>query len=158
MKNRYIITEEVLIKLLRDADHLSQLKQIGVSKLKKSHLNYASLMAMSEYDLREQAEVVARRTNSHVRHFVHTKGWVERERLKNEAGIVYERNDGRGYQVAYQQAGAEQTFAVGMPVYDSYNHKLGYLGLGLYENLNCSSSDSFHEAIPMSMWSIEQPT
>ena len=59
--------------------------------------------------------------------------------------------------VAYEQKGANDTFSIGMPVYDKDNHLMGYLGIGFYHNLNYSIRFN-GESIPVERWEICNPT
>lgn len=80
---------------------------------------------------------------------------VDEELLQYSAGIVAKY--GSGFIVTYQQKGAEETFSIGQPVYDRARNKLGYLGLGMYKNLDYSGCRS-GELIPCECWSICNPT
>lgn len=51
--------------------------------------------------------------------------------LQYYAGVICEDGD-----ITYQQAGAEETFSIGMPVYDMNNQEIGRLSVGLFDNLN----------------------
>ena len=77
------------------------------------------------------------------------------------AGEVCELSDGN-YIVGYCTAGAEDTFSIGQPVYDADSNLLGYLGIGLFENLNNATSllpDEFKDVrIPSYYWRICLPT
>lgn len=81
---------------------------------------------------------------------------ISEDDLKYSAGTVKQYDDGR-FIVAYQQRGAEDTFSVGMPVYDENDYKMGYLGIGLFNNLDYA--DRYNgESIPVYHWEIMKPT
>jgi len=61
------------------------------------------------------------------------------------------------FTVADEQIGAKETFSVGQPVYDVDNNLMGYLKIGLYENLDYSNSYNGEE-IPVESWEIGNPT
>lgn len=53
------------------------------------------------------------------------------------------------------------TFSIGMPVYDTEDNLMGYLGIGLYYNLNYSegyTGEYNGESIPVECWQICKPT
>lgn len=75
--------------------------------------------------------------------------------LKYNAGSVHQY--GSKFIVSYEQRGASDTFAIGMPVYDKDNNLMGYLGIGLYNNLDYSSRYN-GESIPVYHWEIMKPT
>lgn len=64
------------------------------------------------------------------------------------AGTVSERN-GR-FIIGYAMKGAENTFSIGQPVFDAQNNLMGYLGVGLYDNLNYAAETR----IPCYYWEI----
>jgi len=74
------------------------------------------------------------------------------------------RNDyeepGTTYYVAYEQQGAADTFSVGMPVYDKEKNLMGFLGVGLWQNLNYAKGDMTPDgvSIPVERWEIRNPT
>jgi hypothetical protein len=53
-----------------------------------------------------------------------------------------------------------ETFTIGQPVYDSDNNLMGYLGVGLYKNLDYAhDKDKYNgEKIPSEKWEIRNPT
>lgn len=66
--------------------------------------------------------------------------------------------DGR-YHVAYAQRGAEETFSIGQPVYDSDNNLMGYLEIGVLDSLDYATNGKFNgESIPVEYWGIGKPT
>ena len=68
------------------------------------------------------------------------------------AGVVCER-DGN-YLIGYEMQGAEETFSIGQPVYDKDKNIMGWLGIGLFENLNYSAK----VRVPCEYWQICLPT
>lgn len=56
--------------------------------------------------------------------------------------------------ITNQQIGAEETFAVGMPVYDEGNNELGRLSVGSFEHLNYHAPES-DVSIPVHYWKID---
>jgi len=56
--------------------------------------------------------------------------------------------------IAEEQAGARETFSIGQPVYDKDGNPLGYLGIGLYENLDYAVG----VRVPVEYWRICLPT
>lgn len=56
--------------------------------------------------------------------------------------------------VTGQQRGAEDTFSLGMPIYDEAGSFLGKLELGLFDNLNYSSKTKEGLDIPVEKWMI----
>lgn len=73
---------------------------------------------------------------------------------KYDAGIVCMENG--NYMVGYEMKGAKETFSVGQPVYDEDKNLMGYLGIGMYENLDYSTYG--HIRIPVEYWMICLPT
>lgn len=73
---------------------------------------------------------------------------------KYDAGIVYK--NGNDFIIAYEQGGAEDTFSIGQPVYDKDGNLMGYMGIGLYANLDYSTEGQIR--IPVEHWSICLPT
>ena len=61
---------------------------------------------------------------------------------------------GNGYMVAYEMEGAKETFSIGQPVYDKDKNIMGWLGIGLFENLNYSAK----VRVPCEYWQICLPT
>ena len=58
------------------------------------------------------------------------------------------------YLIAEETKGARETFSIGQPVYDKEGNLLGYLGIGLYENLDYATEIR----IPVEYWKICLPT
>jgi len=80
--------------------------------------------------------------------------------LKYSAGRVcglYGEGSSLAYSITEYQAGAEETFTVGQPVYDTDNNLLGYLKITLYEHLNYDGRFN-GETIPVEEWQIGNPT
>lgn len=69
--------------------------------------------------------------------------------LSYKAGEICEEGD-----ITNQQAGAEETFAIGMPIYDVNGNEIGKLGIRLFENLNYHTPD-FNIKIPVYFWFVE---
>jgi len=69
-----------------------------------------------------------------------------------DAGIVIKHED--GYGIGHEAYGAERTFSVGQPVYDKDGNLLGYLGIGLYANLDYAVGIR----VPVEYWKICLPT
>lgn len=83
--------------------------------------------------------------------------FIEQLKTKNmdrqyNAGIVCEK-DGN-YFISYETQGAEETFSIGQPVYDKDKNIMGWLGIGLFENLNYSAEIR----VPCEYWQICLPT
>ena len=68
--------------------------------------------------------------------------------LSYSAGEICEDGD-----ITNQQAGAEETFSIGMPVYDKEGNELGKLSVCLFENLNYNTPD-INIKIPVSTWRV----
>lgn len=66
-----------------------------------------------------------------------------------DAGIVVEING--EYAIGYEMGGAQKSFSVGQPVYDADGNIMGWLGIGLFENLNYDNNDV---RIPCEYWKI----
>jgi len=73
---------------------------------------------------------------------------------KYPAGVV--RKYLNGFMVAYETNGAEKTFSIGQPVYDQNKNLMGYLGIGLYANLDYATEGRIR--IPVEYWVICLPT
>ena len=56
--------------------------------------------------------------------------------------------------ITNQQKGAEETFAIGMPVYDKYGNELGKLSIGLFKNLDYHAPD-IDIKIPAYTWRVD---
>ena len=85
--------------------------------------------------------------------------FIEQLKIKNintqyDSGIVCEK-DGN-YIIGYEMKGAEETFSIGQPVYDKDKNIMGWLGIGLFENLNHSNDKGVR--IPCEYWQICLPT
>lgn len=70
--------------------------------------------------------------------------------LSYYAGEVCEDGD-----ITNQQQGAEETFAIGMPVYDESGVELGKLSIGLFKSLNYNTPDIDFK-IPVYTWRIDR--
>lgn len=77
---------------------------------------------------------------------------MEKVDTQYEAGVVCEK-DGN-YIIGYEMRGAENTFSIGQPVYDKDKNIMGWLGIGLFENLNYSAKVK----VPCEYWQICLPT
>ena len=71
---------------------------------------------------------------------------------KYYAGYVSKHDD--GFIVSGAMAGAEETFSIGQPVYDTDHNMMGYLSIGLYQHLDYSAD----MRIPVEYWKISLPT
>jgi hypothetical protein len=69
------------------------------------------------------------------------------ELLKYFAGEICENGE-----ITNQQKGAEETFSVGMPVYDIDGKELGRLSIGLFSNLNYHTEGII---IPVETWKVD---
>ena len=78
---------------------------------------------------------------------------IDEESLNYDAGIVLGYDDGE-FIISKEQKGAENTFSVGQPIYDKNKNKLGYLGIGLYKNLDYYCENVKEEKIPVYYWKI----
>ena len=76
----------------------------------------------------------------------------EKYKVDYSAGFVYQ--NGEALIVTYATKGAEDTFSIGQPIYDSEHNLLGYLGIGLYDTLDYASDIR----VPVSFWKICLPT
>ena len=86
-----------------------------------------------------------------------TPKFIEQLKIKDmdrqyNAGVVCE-EDGN-YIIGYEMQGAEETFSIGQPVYDKDKNIMGWLGIGLFENLNYSAN----VRVPCEYWQICLPT
>lgn len=63
---------------------------------------------------------------------------------------------GNFFMIAYEMEGAKETFSIGQPVYDKDKNLMGYLGIGLYANLDYSTEGKIR--IPVEHWIICLPT
>lgn len=71
---------------------------------------------------------------------------------KYSAGHVIQRYG--DFIIAEEQTGARETFSIGQPVYDKDGNLLGYLGIGLYANLDYAVGIR----VPVEYWIICLPT
>ena len=83
--------------------------------------------------------------------------FIEQLKIKDmdrqyDAGVVCKK-DGN-YIIGYEMKGAEETFSIGQPVYDKDKNIMGWLGIGLFENLNYSAKIR----VPCEYWQICLPT
>lgn len=75
--------------------------------------------------------------------------------LKYNAGCIH-KVDGN-YAIVFSQLGAENTFSIGQPIYNKDKNKIGYLGIGLYKNLDYA--ECLHDVdIPCYYWMLCNPT
>lgn len=78
---------------------------------------------------------------------------------KYDAGRVCVTNN--EFMIGYEMEGAKETFSVGQPVFDKDSNLMGYLGIGLYSNLDYSNldySNMINTRIPVEYWKICLPT
>lgn len=61
------------------------------------------------------------------------------------------------YIISYETMGANETFSIGQPVYDKDENIMGYMGIGLYRNLDYYSEEA-KVKIPVEHWTICLPT
>jgi len=80
----------------------------------------------------------------------------ENVETKYNSGVVAHING--EYLIGYEQLGARDAFSVGQPVYDENGRVMGYLGVGLYENLNYYFDCAISPRIPVEYWRICLPT
>ena len=83
--------------------------------------------------------------------------FIEQLKIKDmdrqyDAGVVCENNG--NYIIGYEMQGAEETFSIGQPVYDKDKNIMGWLGIGLFENLDYSAK----VRVPCEYWQICLPT
>jgi hypothetical protein len=69
--------------------------------------------------------------------------------LSYYAGEICEDGD-----ITNQQKGAEDTFSIGMPIYDESGAELGRLSIGLFENLTYNTPD-IDIKIPVYTWRVD---
>ena len=84
---------------------------------------------------------------------------VDEGLLKYSAGhVCKDWNGGRiCYVVSSEQCGARMTFSIGQPVFNKGGKLLGYLGIGLFDALNyTTTTDGLN--IPVEHWEIGLPT
>lgn len=77
------------------------------------------------------------------------KNKYDKKTLSYNAGEICEDGD-----ITNQQLGAEETFSVGMPVYDKNGIELGKLSIGLFDNLNYHAPD-LDCSIPVYSWRVD---
>jgi hypothetical protein len=96
--------------------------------------------------------------NSIIEAFINQEPITDEFILGLSAGRVWN-YDGR-LAVGHEQIGAQETFSVGQPIYDKDNNLMGYLEIGVLNNLNVSvEGKDFHgEDIPSFYWGIGKPT
>lgn len=81
--------------------------------------------------------------------------------LQYTAGRVYsEYRSGLGLeteqgQIGYEQVGAQETFAIGMPMFSQEGEYIGRLGIGFYDCLPWAKRDGRDKEIPVHFWKIE---
>lgn len=110
---------------------------------------------VSEVERAECEKDIAFGDNSKIRLFMRDRYLdpdIFKSTLQYSAGQVWE-SDGRML-VGYEMFGAHPAFSIGQPVYDKDHNLMGYLGVGLLENLNFSGDI----AIPVHTWEICLPT
>ena len=71
-----------------------------------------------------------------------------------DAGVVMKYHN--HFMVAYEMEGAKETFSIGQPVYDKNKNLMGYLGIGVYMNLDYSTDCNIQ--IPVEYWMVCLPT
>lgn len=76
------------------------------------------------------------------------------------AGVVYpESKDIFGHteqgQIGFEKMGAQDTFAIGMPMFSQEGEYLGRLGIGFYKDLPWFQRDGRGKEIPAHYWKIE---
>lgn len=98
-----------------------------------------------------QKEVRQRKVLPLFRQEVQTE-FPKRQLIACEAGYIY---DDEGT-IAYETIGAQETFAVGMPMYDQQGKMLGRLTLDFYDNLDYTmeESDGKEIKVPSEYWRI----
>lgn len=77
------------------------------------------------------------------------KTQYDHKTLGYRAGEICEDGD-----ITNQQQGAEDTFAIGMPVYDMQGNELGKLSIGLFRSLNYDTPDT-SVSIPVYTWRVD---
>ena len=77
------------------------------------------------------------------------KNKYDKKTLSYTAGEICE-----GGEITNQQKGAEETFSIGMPVYNKDGNELGKLSIGLFESLNYSTPDLDFK-IPVYTWRVD---
>lgn len=90
-------------------------------------------------------------TNATIRKFVNTHDDKPSDfTLSLSAGYI----DEEGH-ICNQQHGAEDTFAVGMPIYTEQNELIGNLSIGLFKNLNYAEKTEDGLDIPVYFWKVD---
>lgn len=107
------------------------------------------LMKYAEKEDIEKAESEGKGVNRFIDHYKD-----ENVATRYYAGRVYKYDN--YFIIAYGMQGAEETFSIGQPVYDKCNNIMGYLGIGLYANLDYSTEGKIR--IPAEHWMICLPT
>ena len=75
---------------------------------------------------------------------------------KYNAGRVWQcEND---FLVSCETLGAQETFSIGQPVFDTDGNLMGYLSITLLNNLNYFCQDEYVSRIPKECWKICLPT
>lgn len=69
-----------------------------------------------------------------------------------DAGIVC--SDNGNYFIGYEMIGARETFSIGQPVYDKDKNIMGWLGIGLFDDMDYSTEIR----VPCEYWQICLPT
>lgn len=84
---------------------------------------------------------------------------VNTDTSKYSAGYITKIRTGNKccYAINMQQCGAEMTFSVGQPVYNTTGALLGYLGLGILDNLDYSNKEK-KTRCPVEFWEVNLPT
>lgn len=73
-----------------------------------------------------------------------------------KAGKVYPKSsETEAGQIGYETIGAQETFAIGMPMFSQEGKFLGRLGIGFYDGLNWAQKDGMGKDIPVHYWKIE---
>lgn len=86
----------------------------------------------------------------HIKLFINEyKNKYDKQTLSYKAGEICEDGD-----ITHQQKGAEETFSIGMPIYDKDGNELGRLSVGLLENLDYHTPDIDIE-IPVYTWRVD---
>lgn len=81
---------------------------------------------------------------------------VAEEDLKYDAGNIHAHYSG-DFIVDHAMRGAEETFSIGQPVYTDEGELIGYLGIGLFGNLDYYL-DNLELRVPVEYWKICLPT
>lgn len=134
-------------------------KEENPSKTKKAQM----IAKIRQDTVREIQSLFREKVQQHIvlPIFVHE---INREisdfQLGLSAGKVYPRiqegfdNIAQG-QIGFETVGAQETFAIGMPMFSQNGEYLGRLGIGFYDNLPWAKRDGRGEEIPCHYWKIE---